>query len=98
MRRGRTGQERPGAAVIVMMRNGATQEQVQHVLDRLREAGYREQVSTGEEHTVIGVIGTGIAPDLVERMEMLPGVERAARLSKPYKLASRDFKPVNTVV
>jgi len=84
--------------MIVVMRNGATLEQIEHVIERLRESGYREQVSTGEERTVIGVIGSGIAPDLGEKLEMLPGVESTHRISKPYKLASRDFKPVNTVV
>src|SRR5581483_784686 len=48
--------------------------------------------------TVIGVIGTGFPPDLGEKLEMLPGVERTHRVTKPYKLASRDFKPVSTVV
>ncbi len=84
--------------MIVVMQSGATPAQVQHVIDRLREAGCREQVSTGEERTVIGVIGTGFPPDLGEKLEMLPGVERTHRLSKPYKLASREFRPVDTVV
>jgi 3-deoxy-7-phosphoheptulonate synthase len=84
--------------MIVVMQSGATPEQIEHVIERLREAGFREQVSVGEERTVIGVIGTGIAPDFGERLEMLPGVERAHRLSKPYKLASREFKPLDTVV
>jgi 3-deoxy-7-phosphoheptulonate synthase len=84
--------------MIVVMQSGATPEQVEQVIERLREAGYREQVSTGEERTVIGVIGTGFAPDLPEKLEMLPGVERAHRISKPYKLASRDFKPIDTVI
>ncbi|HLH23751.1 MAG TPA: 3-deoxy-7-phosphoheptulonate synthase [Chloroflexota bacterium] len=84
--------------MIVVMQRGATPEQIEHVIERLREAGYREQVSTGEERTVIGVIGTGIPADLGERLEMLPGVEATHRLTKPYKLASRDFKPVRTVV
>src|SRR5919202_1673044 len=84
--------------MIVVMQSGANPEQVEHVIERLREAGYREQVSTGEERTVIGVIGTGFPPDLAERLEMLPGVERAHRITKPYKLASRDFKPVDTIV
>jgi 3-deoxy-7-phosphoheptulonate synthase len=84
--------------MIVVMSSGATPQQVQHVIDRLHEAGFREQVSTGEERTVIGVIGTGITPELGERLEMLPGVERTHRISKPYKLASRDFKPIDTTV
>src|SRR5581483_3026617 len=84
--------------MIIVMRHGATPEQIEHVIERLRESGYREQVSTGEERTVIGVIGTGFPPDLGEKLEMLPGVERTHRVTKPYKLASRDFKPVSTVV
>ncbi len=84
--------------MIVVMRSGATPQEVEHVIERLREAGYREQVSTGEETTVIGVIGSGFPPDFAEKLEMLPGVERAHRITKPYKLASRDFKPMSTVV
>ncbi len=84
--------------MIVVMRNGATPEQVEHVIERLRESGYREQVSTGEERTVIGVIGTGFPPDLGERLEMLPGVESTHRITRPYKLASRDFHPEDSTV
>ncbi|MBM2812755.1 MAG: phospho-2-dehydro-3-deoxyheptonate aldolase, partial [Chloroflexi bacterium] len=56
------------------------------------------QVSQGAERTVIGVIGTGFAPDYQEHFEAMPGVESATRISKPYKLASRDFKPLDTVI
>lgn len=84
--------------MIVVMRSDATPSDLEHVVARLHELGFREQVSTGEERTVIGVIGTGITPELGERLEMLPGVERTHRISKPYKLASRDFKPVDTTV
>ncbi|HWP27953.1 MAG TPA: 3-deoxy-7-phosphoheptulonate synthase, partial [Chloroflexota bacterium] len=84
--------------MIVIMQSGATPEQVERVIERLREAGYREQVSLGEERTVIGVIGTGFPPDLGEKLEMLPGVERTHRITKPYKLASREFRPISTVV
>jgi 3-deoxy-7-phosphoheptulonate synthase len=85
-------------SMIVVMRTGASPEQIQHVVDRLHEAGYQEQISTGEERTVIGVIGSGFPPDFAEKLEMLAGVEGAHRLTKPYKLASRDFKPRDTVV
>src|SRR5215207_6469803 len=87
-----------GTAMIVVMRSGATPQEVEHVIERLREAGYREQVSVGEETTVIGVIGSGFPPDFVGKLEMLPGVAQAYRLSKPYKLASRDFRPQSSVV
>jgi 3-deoxy-7-phosphoheptulonate synthase len=84
--------------MIVVMRSGATPQEVEHVIERLREAGYREQVSVGEETTVIGVIGSGFPPDFAGKLEMLPGVAQAYRLSKPYKLASRDFHPQASVV
>jgi 3-deoxy-7-phosphoheptulonate synthase len=84
--------------MIVVMRSDATPEQIERVIERLHEAGYREQVSMGEERTVIGVIGTGFPPDLPGKLEMLPGVEGVHRITKPYKLASREFKPVSTTV
>jgi 3-deoxy-7-phosphoheptulonate synthase len=84
--------------MIVVMRRGATPQEVEHVIARLHEAGYHEQVSKGEETTVIGVIGSGFPPDFAGTLEMLPGVDKTYRISKPYKLASRDFKPQPTVV
>jgi 3-deoxy-7-phosphoheptulonate synthase len=47
---------------------------------------------------VIGVIGTGFPPDYQDHFEVMAGVESATRISKPYKLASRDFKPIDTVI
>ena len=47
---------------------------------------------------MIGVIGTGFPDDLLETLEVLPGVDRVTRITRPYKLASRDFKPSDTVV
>src|SRR5207237_10301274 len=52
----------------------------------------------GEERTVIRVIGVRFPEDLLETLEGLPGVDRVTRVTRPYKLASRDFKPTDSVV
>jgi len=84
--------------VIAAMHPNATAEDVEHVVEVLRLHGLKAQISQGEERTVIGVIGTGFPDDLLETLEVLPGVDRVARITRPYKLASRDFNPVDTVV
>ena len=84
--------------MIVVMSSKATEAQVQGVLERLESKGLQGHRSGGEERTVIGVIGTRLEPQLGEQLERLPGVERVTRITKPYKLASREFKPFDTVV
>jgi 3-deoxy-7-phosphoheptulonate synthase len=84
--------------MIAVMQPSATTEDVEHVVEVLRLHNLKAQVSQGEERTVIGVIGTGFPEDLLETLEVLPGVDRVARITRPYKLASRDFKPSDTVV
>ncbi|GAC1326195.1 MAG: 3-deoxy-7-phosphoheptulonate synthase [Chloroflexota bacterium] len=84
--------------MIAVMQPGATPEDVEHIVEVLRLHNLKAQVSQGEQRTVIGVIGTGFPDDLLETLEVLPGVERVTRITRPYKLASRDFKPSDTVV
>ena len=84
--------------MIVVMSSHATESQIQAVLSRLASKGLQGHRSGGEERTVIGVIGTRFEPQLGEQLEMLPGVERITPITKPYKLASREFKPVDTVI
>jgi 3-deoxy-7-phosphoheptulonate synthase len=95
--------------MIVVMRPQATTHQIEHVLCALRERGLTTHPSRGFERTVIGVLGptgptgvpgalSGITPELGEYLEGLPGVEAVLRVSKPYKLASREFHPEPTVV
>ncbi len=84
--------------MIAAMQPTATAEDIEHVVEVLRLHGLKAQISQGEERTVIGVIGTGFPDDLLETLEVLPGVDRVTRITRPYKLASRDFKPMNTVV
>src|SRR5205085_11563434 len=84
--------------VIIVMGKSATEGDVKRVIDRLEEDGWGAEVSHGTERTVIGVIGTGFPPDYQDHFEAMPGVESATRITKPYKLASRDFKPTDTVI
>ncbi len=84
--------------MIVIMSSQASETQIQGVLSRLESRGLQGHRSGGEERTVIGVIGTRFEPQLGEQLEMLPGVERVTPISKPYKLASREFKPFDSVI
>jgi 3-deoxy-7-phosphoheptulonate synthase len=85
--------------VIIIMRKGATREQIDHVVDRLRERGYGANLS-GSEVSVIGAIGV-LDDDkarLAEQLQSLPAVEKVVPVLKRFKLASREFQPDPTVV
>ncbi len=83
--------------MIIVMRSGATQESIQTVVERVNALGFRTHLSAGEERTIIGVIGDERA--LNESVfRTLDGVEKVVRILTPYKLASRDFHPHDTVV
>ncbi len=83
--------------MIIVMKPNATAKQIGHVLQRIEDAGFRAHISRGEERTVIGVIGDErhLDPD---QWSLLEGVERAMRVLRPYKLASREFHRENTVI
>lgn len=83
--------------MIVVMRAGCSQDEIHGVVKRIEELGLKGHMSQGIEHTVIGVLGQPL-PELRDRLELLPGVEEVFAVSKPYKLASREFHPLNTVV
>lgn len=83
--------------MIVVMQSGAPKEQIQAVVKRVHELGFRPHLSEGQERTIIGVIGDERPVD-DSIFRLLDGVEKVVRILKPYKLASRDFHPLNTVV
>jgi len=83
--------------MIVVMQNGATKEQIQAVVRRVHELGFRPHLSEGQERTIIGVIGDERPVD-DSVFRLMDGVEKVVRILKPYKLASRDFHPENTIV
>lgn len=82
--------------MIVVMQQGATEAQIQAVIDRMVEYGFDVHRSTGVVHTVLGAVG-GKEVDLA-LFEVLDGVQEAHRIGSPYKLASRAFHPSDTVV
>lgn len=83
--------------MIIIMENGASGGQIQSVVDKVERLGFSSHLSTGEERTIIGVIGDE-RPLSESFFQMMDGVERVVRVLKPYKLASRDFQPEDTVV
>ena len=82
---------------MVIMKAGFTQEEFKAVLHRLEEAGLKSHPIVGVERTVIAVVGQ-IYPELRDELETLPGVADTVKISVPYKLASRQTKPEDTVV
>ena len=78
--------------MMIIMRSEATQSQIASVVARVEEAGLRAHISRGEERTIIGAIGDG-RPVNQDAFVLLPGVDRVVPISRPYKLASREFIP-----
>ena len=83
--------------MIVVMRSRAPQEEIQAVVSKVNEMGFQAHLSTGEERTIIGVIGDE-RPVNEGVFRVMDGVEKVVRILKPFKLASRDFHPQDTVV
>jgi 3-deoxy-7-phosphoheptulonate synthase len=83
--------------MIVVMRTGSSRDQISRVARRIEAGGLKAHVSEGSEHTVIGVLGQ-VFPELRDALELLPGVDQVIPVSKPYKLASREFHPLDTIV
>ena len=83
--------------MIVVMKTGCSQDEISHVTKRIEDIGLKAHISKGIEHTVIGVLGK-VFPELRDTLELLPGVDQVIPVSKPYKLASREFHPHDTIV
>ena len=83
--------------MIVVMEKGATHASIANVIVRIEQAGYRAHVSKGEERTIIGIIGNGRPLDR-EQIGRMAGVERTVPILRPFKLASREFHPHDTIV
>src|SRR5512146_3225797 len=83
--------------MLVVMQQGATEEQIDAVIGRMVEMGFDVHRSTGVFHTVLGGVGGKDDFDLAI-FEVMDGVKEAHRIMSPYKLASRSFRPGGTVV
>src|SRR5712691_3117772 len=95
--------------MIVVMQQHCDDKAIGHVMTYLKNHGLSGHLSQGVERTIIGVLGAvgpsgtrttagGLNPSISEALECLPGVEQVLIVSKPFKLASREFHPANTVV
>ncbi|MCM8801555.1 MAG: 3-deoxy-7-phosphoheptulonate synthase [Candidatus Omnitrophica bacterium] len=83
--------------MIIVLRPDATQEQINHIIEKVKKLGLKPHLSKGVERTIIGVIG----PEDVLRvtpLEVFPGVEKVMPVLAPYKLVSREFKPEDSVI
>ncbi len=83
--------------MIIVMKKGSSAKQVSGVVARVEALGYRVHLSEGEERTIIGVIGDDRPIDRTH-FEMLDGVEKTVPILKPFKMASRDMHPQDTIV
>jgi 3-deoxy-7-phosphoheptulonate synthase len=82
--------------MIIVMEENATDEQISMVIDRLVRLGFDIHRSTGVRHTVLGAVGGRIVDS--RDIELIEGVKEVLRISAPYKLASRAFKPDGTKI
>src|SRR5437763_14487467 len=84
--------------MIISMRPHATRDEIDHVCERIAEFGYKVHSIEGEQRVVIGVVGVGDVTACLESLEATPGVEKAVRISAPYKFVSKEFRKERTVI
>ncbi|MFN0110878.1 MAG: 3-deoxy-7-phosphoheptulonate synthase [Blastocatellia bacterium] len=84
--------------MIISMHLGATEDQVKHVCDRIREYGYAPHVIQGAERTVIAAVGQGDKKQHIESFKAVDGVEDAFPIQQPFKLVSREVKKQKTAI
>ena len=84
--------------MIISMKRHASRAEIDEVTQRIEEFGYKIHTIEGEERVVIGAIGVGDTSACLEALEAMSQVEKAVRISAPYKFVSREFKPEKTVI
>lgn len=83
--------------MVVILKNNASEEQINGVISQLEKYGFQVHVSKGVQKTIIGAIG--VQPDFdTRKIRILDGVSEVYRVTAPFKLASRDFKEDNTII
>jgi 3-deoxy-7-phosphoheptulonate synthase len=83
--------------MIVNMSEKATEEQITHVIDRIREAGYNPHVTRGTERTIVAAVGSGRRHE-IEALQVAPGVDNVVAIAQPFKLVSKQVHPERTIV
>ncbi|MEA3408636.1 MAG: 3-deoxy-7-phosphoheptulonate synthase [Chloroflexota bacterium] len=84
--------------MIVEMQTGATEEQIDRVIERAESYAFDTQLNVGTEKVVVAILGSDTGRVPTENFAVLPGVESVTRIMRPYKLASREFKDESTLV
>ena len=78
--------------MIIVMKEGATRKEIEHVFDRVRELGYKVHPIYGDQRTVVAAIGDERGKFRLKSLESLPGVESVIPILKPFKLVSTELK------
>src|ERR1700726_3511443 len=82
--------------MIISMKLHSSKQEIEQVCERIREFGYKIHAIEGEERVVIGAVGMGDVTACLESVEAMPQVEKAVRISAPYKFVSREFRTERT--
>lgn len=82
--------------MLIVMQPNAGEEKIQKVIDFIKQKGFDAHISKGADHTVIGAVGRKVIDK--RDIELLDGVKEVIRISSPYKLVSRVFKPDDTII
>src|SRR5579863_2167122 len=82
--------------MIISMKLHSTKEEIEQVCERIRDFGYKIHAIEGEERVVIGAVGTGDTTVCLESVEAMPQVEKAVRISAPYKFVSKEYRTERT--
>lgn len=83
--------------MIINMAEGATEQQITHVIERIREAGYQPHITRGTERTIVAAVGSGRRHE-IEALQVAPGVDNVVAIAQPFKLVSRQVRPERSIV
>ncbi len=84
--------------MIVNMSDTATPEQIEHIIQRIREAGFQPHVTRGTERAIVAAVGSGGRRHEIEALSVAPGVDNVVAIAQPFKLVSRQTRPQPTIV
>ena len=84
--------------MIIVMKQGAPAPQIEEVVRRVEELGYKVHLSRGEARTIIGVVGADEHKLTEDTFNVFDGVEKTMRVMAPYRMASRDFTQMDSII
>src|ERR1700689_5409088 len=84
--------------MIVNMSDGATEQQIEHIIQRIRDAGFQPHVTRGTERTIVAAVGSGGRRHEIEALSVAPGVDNVVAIAQPFKLVSLQTRPERAVV